>query len=219
MMWERVIQASLVAAAIGIGFLGSRPVRDHAPGASHSSIAAAPPGSEPSSPGRPREPTARPWRSAAPVPAMHELVLVVPDELPTEELPVDEPRDPAWAAPREAAMTGMIDDRLAAIFTGVTSTVRCRRTTCRVELTAPVALEDKLTAYVAMAIPLGPSRETSWDRGTPSLLKMTIAVDLAKTPSLDAWRNWVQQVDADQRPEVDRLIRAEQEGLRWFPDE
>jgi hypothetical protein len=27
----------------------------------------------------------------------------------------------------EAAMTGMIDDRLAVIFTGVTSTARCRR--------------------------------------------------------------------------------------------
>lgn len=219
MMWERAIQASLVAAAIGVGYLGSHPALPETPGGSRSAVRTTPAAAAPSTPVQPREPTTRPWRSTGPRLPAHELVIVVPDDLPNEELPVDEARDPAWAGPMEAAMTGMIDERLAAIFTGVTSTVRCLRTTCRVELTAPVAFEDKLTAYIAMAVPLGPSRETSWDRGTASILKMTIEVDLAKTPSLDAWRNWVQLVDADQRPEVDRLIRNEREGRPWFPDE
>ena len=115
-------------------------------------------------------------------------------------------------------MSTLLEQRLARVFPDATATVYCQRTTCRVDVTADAKLEEKLTAYLALAVPLGPSTESSWDRSEPPMLTISVEVDLIKTPTIESWQRWVVMVDGHMQSEIERIHAAEKEGTPWFPE-
>lgn len=216
MRLERGLQVGLVAIAIGSGYL----TRASAAGDGAADVAMTADASARDRDARtPRVELRdrRGWRRPAGAPgATFEPALIDPEELPSDDLPTDEPRDPVWAEPMEREMSRMIDRKLAEIFPTVTSSVQCRTTTCRAELLVPAAFVDKVTAFMALAVPLG-RNSPSWDYSDPAAVKFAIDVDLANRPSVDEWRRWATMLEEAMKPEAERLIKAEKDGTPWFP--
>ncbi|MBK9035349.1 MAG: hypothetical protein IPL61_29525 [Myxococcales bacterium] len=144
--------------------------------------------------------------------------LIDPEQLPRRDIQTDEPRNPAWAEPMEYEMSRLLDRKLVQIFPDLSATVRCRSTTCRVEMVIPPDSSTKVVGFLTLAVPLGQRMRPSSDRRDAATVDLALEVDLAKTPTLDDWRRYGADARGSRQAQIEALIKAEKEGTPWFPD-
>lgn len=218
---ERWAQGAVVAAAIVAGYL-ARPGATRAPedvafAAARSDDAAVASNARPAA----ARPLPRPgWRRAAtPDPATFRPAVISPEELPDDDrASTDEARDERWAGPMERAMSRLLDRKLALMFPDLEASVHCRSTTCTAEMSVPPAMINKVLAFVALAVPIGPRQSPSADQRDPTLAKVSIEIDLAKTPTLEEWERWSGALESAQEATLARLLEAERKGEPWAPE-
>lgn len=215
---ERVLQIGLVAIATLAGYLTHS--RAGAPAPSPQPTTARPSPSNQRAGVVARNAQApRGWRRPTGEPGMtFEPALVDPEQLPQNELPTDEPRNPAWAEPMEHEMSRLLDRKLAQIFPDLSATVRCRSTTCRVEMEIPPNMIDKVVGFLTLAVPLGQRMRPSSDRRDAATVDFALEVDLTKTPTLDEWRQYGEMFEESRQAQIEALIKGEKEGKPWFSE-
>lgn len=135
-------------------------------------------------------------------------------DMPVEPVPPEPPRDDEWAAPMERMITETIAPELADVFPDVlVEEVRCSRARCSVELRTPPELRDRVNAFRANVIPMGPRVRPEFG---PDWLRFDI--DLTQFGEAADWKRWYEERRAARRDRIAAIIAAEKEGRAWPPD-
>lgn len=140
--------------------------------------------------------------------------VVVADELPREERPLETERVPAWAAPMEDAFRATALPRILRLFPAAEATVECFASSCRVAMMIEPGEVEKTMRYVSLAVPLGPAQEVAVEPAD-GRVRGVFTVDLRETSTVADWQAWQAQVHAMVEARIDEILAAEQRGESW----
>lgn len=165
-----------------------------------------------------RQAPRRRWSRSRPVgvgAASFTPAVVVQRELPKVELPPDTERDEEWASGIERSMSRALTAALEVFPDVDVAEVRCLSWTCEVEVDVPGDIYDRVTLFVGLTSPLGPSVKPRFQAGNADVMKLRYTVKLEGFDGAGQWQEWYDRLREARRAEIERIVRAEQEGRPW----
>ncbi len=165
-----------------------------------------------------RQAPRRRWSRSRPVgvdAARFTPAVVVQRELPKVELPPDTERDEEWASGMERSMSRALTAALEVFPDVDVAEVRCLSWTCEVEVDVPGDIYDRVTLFVGLTSPLGPSVKPRFQAGNADVMKLRYTVKLEGFDGASQWQEWYDRLREARRAEIERIVRAEQEGRPW----